>query len=160
MAVWRVTFTSTIWNAVTMQNVVAFYSKPSLPMTAEVVAAELRDGWCSLWRNGLSWDFVWRNIGVYEVGSNLSSFNMPIFVQGIDGASDASGTAATCAKFRILTHTAGRKGRGRIYITGFRSQYWRAGMLTDPGPLNIGARVSDIKLKYVGENNSNAIIYL
>lgn len=150
MPIIRVTFTGISWGAINSQNVCAFsYSSATFP-TQALVAAELRDNWCTILAAGQTNQFGWRNISIYEVGSGTAPFNLPIVVNGIDATDPTTGTQVLCQKFRIQTATGGRKGRGRIYLPGYRANLWSQGQLNATGITNMSIRLNAIKNRYVG----------
>lgn len=160
MPVVRVTFTGLSWGTINCQNVVAFSYGAASGLTSATVAAELRDNWCTLLAAGQGFNFGWRNISVYQVGSGLSPTNLPIVINGQDGVSPLDGTQVICMKFRILTATGGRKGRGRIYLPGYRQAYWSVGQMTATGITNMTARINAIKTRYVGEATATSPLVL
>lgn len=160
MSVIRVVFTGTSWGSITSQNVVAFLVNPGAGLTTAQMAAELRDNWCTILAQGQTTQFGWRNISLYVVGSGVSAINLPIVVNGIDASDPSTGTQVLCQKFRIHTNTAGRKGRGRIYLPGYRANLWTQGTLNATGITNMTIRLNAIKNRYVGIANPAAQIAL
>lgn len=150
MPIVRVTFTGLAWGSINCQNVCAFSANAANYPTLAAIAAELRDGWCTLLAVEQNNSFVWKNIGVYEVGSGLASFNLPIVVPGQNIQGPLDGTQVVCMKFRILTATGGRQGRGRIYLPGFRAAYIQQGQLTTTGITQMTPRLNAIKARHVG----------
>lgn len=150
MPIVRVTFTGICWGAINVQNVCAFSAKIDVFPSNDLIAAELRDNWCTLLAAGQTNQFGWRNISVYTVGSNLAPYNLPIVVNGQDGVAPSDGTQVICQKFRIHTGVAGRTGRGRIYLPGYRASLWSLGQLNSTGITNMTFRLNAIKARYVG----------
>lgn len=149
MSVERVTFTGTHYGLVVCQNVVAFIN-PDGVLSVAAVATELRDNWCTLLAAGQTTQFGWRNITVDRVGSGLAPYNLPIAVNGLDGSDASAAVPVITQKFRIHTGVAGRKGRGRIYLPGYRQAYWVQGQLTATGITNMTIRLNAITARYVG----------
>lgn len=152
----RVTFTGTVWGTVTCQNVVHFDNPDGLLTNAQI-AAELRDNWCVLLCAGMMNTAGFRNITVATVGSAVSPYNLPVVVNGIDAVDPTTGTMAVNQKFRIHTPTAGRKGRGRIYLWGYRANLVSQGIVNATGITNMTIRLNAIQARYVGIGHTGPI---
>jgi hypothetical protein len=87
---------------------------PDVPLT---VATEVRDNWCQLWKNLFSSnEFLWTNIRVARVQEpGVSPTNLPVNIPG-GGLSLSAGVTFATYCIRKTTNTAGRKGRGRLYM--------------------------------------------
>lgn len=149
MAIYRVTFTGTHYGSITCQNVVTFKNQDGT-LTEAQAAAELRDNWCTLLAAGQTTQFGWRNISVKNVDNALSPYNLPVVVNGVDASDASSAVPVITQKFRIHTPVAGRAGRGRIYLPGYRQAYWNQGILTATGITNMTVRLNAITARYVG----------
>lgn len=156
MALMRATLTGVWINSVTMQNVIHLWN-PDGTMSDLAVATELRDGWCTLLAAGQVNTFGWRNISVLRVGTTDTPTNLAVVVNGQDGTDNQGGSAVICVKFRLHTGFAGRHGRGRIYLPGYRSVYWSGGQLTSTGITNMTIRLNAIKARYVGPGNTGPV---
>jgi hypothetical protein len=148
MGIVRVVLTGQAWATINCQNVLAFDTTLGY-LTNEQVAWELRDNWCTILAAGQTNQFGWRNISVKELGSAAAPFNLPIVVNGQDGVDPGTGTQVICQKFRIHTGVAGRTGRGRIYLPGYRANLVSYGQLNSTGIENMTIRLNAIKARYV-----------
>jgi len=157
MADYRVTVTGFWNNLITCQNVLAFHDTAG-GMNEQSVANEIRDGWLTLIKAGQTNTFIWKNISVLKIGSNVSPLNMAIAVQGVDQVSNHGGTQVVCVKWRIHTQHPGPRGRGRIYLPAFRDVYWLDGQLTTTGVTNITAVLNSVKARYVGVAHSGPMV--
>jgi len=156
MGIIRVTFTGQRWAVINSQNVVAFDNVDDALNDASI-AADLSGGWCTMLAAGQSNTFGWRNISIEHVGSGLAPANFPIVVNGLDGTSNTDGTEVVNQKFRIHTATAGRSGRGRIYLPGYRQTLWSSGQLNATGITNMTIRLNAIKGAYVGTGRTSTL---
>lgn len=149
MAVYRVTFSGIHYNQITCQNVVAFRDQTNL-MNPLTVAQELRDQWCTILAAGQTTQFGWRNISVRTIGSTASPFDLAIIVNGQDAADGSLAVPVITQKFRLHTAVAGKHGRGRIYLPGYRQSLWTGGQLNATGITNMTIRLNAITSRYVG----------
>lgn len=152
----RVTFTGTCWGTVTCQNVCHF-DNPDGVLTPAQIATELRDNWCTILAAGMMNTAGFRNITVAEVGSAASPYNLPVVVNGIDAVDPNTGTMAVNQKFRIHTPFAGRKGRGRIYLWGYRANLCSQGIVNATGITNMSIRLNALQARYVGVGHTSTL---
>jgi len=156
MSTVRAVITGLAWSAITCQNVLHFRN-PDGAVPLATICTELRDNWCTILAAGQTTQFGWRNISVQEVGSAVAPTNLAIVVNGIDATDPSGGTQVLCQKFRIHTPVAGRHGRGRIYLPGYRATLWSTGQLNATGITNMTIRLNAIKARYVGVSATGPI---
>jgi hypothetical protein len=149
MAVYRATLTQSWQQVITCQNVIHFEDLGGT-MTEQQVMVELRDNWCVKMCALLTNKFGYRNIAIQKMGGDFQVFSFPVVVNGTDGVDNIGGTMVTSMKLRIITDFPGKKGRGRIYQSGIRDQFWESGQLQASAYAFLEPKLDQIRARYVG----------
>lgn len=154
MSVHEVVVTGIHYSSITCQNVLHFYN-PDGVLTEAQIASDVHLNYCTVLAAGQTSQFGWRSISSRKMGSGLAPYVFPFVLNGADLSDASLAVPAVCVKFRLLTPTAGRRGRGRIYVPGFRQAYWNAGQITSTGITNITPRINAIKAAYVNAGHTS-----
>jgi hypothetical protein len=99
------------------ENVFFLEQVDGLPDDPMACAVEVRDHWCVLWKGLFSIsEFLWTNIRVHRAQEpGVSPTNLPVNIVG-GGLSLSNGVSFATYCIKKTTNTAGRKGRGRLYM--------------------------------------------
>ena len=110
---------------------VMHFNQPDVTQASLVLLAALVD---DLWINGgivqnTEAGASWNKILVQDVETGLNDVELGIIRTGVLGDSK-NYTPMNAAVFQLITETSGRKGKGRVYLTGFSAGnmvdgYWK-----------------------------------
>jgi hypothetical protein len=154
MSIHKIITTGTAWAVISPQNVFHMNNQDGL-WTPLQIAEDIRDNWCTILAAGMTNQCGFRNVTVSEIGSAAAPFNLPIVVNGIDGVDPATGGQVMQPKFRIHTPVGGRRGRGRIYLWGYRAELIDRGQLNETGITNMSIRLNALQAAYVGTGHTS-----
>ncbi len=116
MTVYRVTLNQVMYSQ-SIINVLHFRHASSDPLEMQNLANEVETGWINFWRVRQVTNLVYSRIKVQMLQSQFAPFEKVISLAGGLGGSDEF-KVFLCHIVRLRTATAGRQGRGRIYLAG------------------------------------------
>lgn len=126
-------------------------------------AIEVRDNWCQLWKTLFSGsEFLWTNIRVHRVQEpGVAPTNLPVNIVG-GGSTANNGVPFATYCIKKTTNTAGRKGRGRLYMGRLTSTNLTAqGMLTTTALASLNNMAATVFARYglTGNGPYRLIVY-
>lgn len=99
----------------TVQHVLHFFAGDYTSADLALLAADLRDNFCTYLQGGLTAEFTYTNISVRALGTTDPTYNLTVAIVGSAG-SDPDMLPTTCCVFRLQTSFGGKHGRGRLYV--------------------------------------------
>lgn len=128
MTIYRVTLDMTMFGQ-QLQNVLHFQHFSSDPATMDLLAQTVETNWIGNIRMLHSGSVRYNRIRVRMLESQFATFEKTINVTGNYGAVDEI-WSFVCFVLRLRTATIGRRGRGRIYISGVLAGFTDQGFVT------------------------------
>lgn len=131
------------------ENIVYFERTGAVSDEPIVLAQEIRDNWCVLWKPMLPTNqFFWTNIKVNNVdAAQTSPVNLAVNITGSGGAFTGICPFMTYS-IRKLTQFAGRKGRGRMYLGCVNQANLASGIIVAANLNTINAICANVMGRY------------
>ena len=140
----------------THENVFHMRNKEGFNSFPADLALEIQNQWCTILRDGFpNGQFVWSNINVRDLDQpNLAPTNLPTNIQGL-GSTNTSILPFVTTVIRFQTAVAGRKGRGRMYVSTPNSGNIVGGFMSNPTIAFWNQKVQQLSARYLNGGTSN-----
>lgn len=152
MGVFMATITGSLFGQ-TIQNVIHFDKNPSTDEDKGALAIAIRDRWLAQIKFACTSHMQWTQIRVEKSpGPDDQPAILPVVVGGFQGA--PVGIAPfVCAVFKLKTGIAGKKGRGRFYISGVDALGLEGGRWNAQQMINFRS-IADSLMQWFGGSSS------
>jgi len=152
MGVFQVTVTGTLF-AQNIQNVMVFKKDGSVWATdSALLGAKMRDAFYAQIKFLCVGAMQWTTVTIIDPHNEQNPpLILPIVINGFQGSTTKI-FLPLCGVYRLKTGVGGRRGRGRIYISGIDPNGIENGRWNAAQIINFNSVASSIKGQFVGDN--------